>query len=482
MARAVQLSGLDAAFLAMEDAGGVYGHVGSVCVLDPSTAPEPLTLERLRVHLGSRMHLVPLMRRRLRSVPLGLDQPYWVADRHVDVSEHVHEVALPSPGDDRSLADVVAREHATPLDRSRPLWEITLLTGLDRGRVAVYSKIHHAAMDGVSGDDVLAAVLDAAPHGRDDVRPGASTDDPATFPSDLGVLTHSALSAALRPAHAARLGASLLVRAPDVASALSDRLPLLERLHRHEAGLPHPPLRAPHAPFNAPVSGRRTVGLADLPLDDVRAVKRRVDGTVNDVVMAVTAGALRRWLLAHDALPDEPLVAAVPVSLHAAGTDGRHRADRANQLSVMLAQLATHLGSPHERLDAAVASMRLAKHEQGAIPTSLLADTAGFAPPAIAGPGWRIAGALRLLERLNPFNLFVSNVPGPRIPLYYCGARLLRYYPLSVISHGQGLNVTVVSVERTLGVGLLACPDLVPDLDVLAGWFVEELAQLTGGR
>ncbi len=480
MSPAVQLSGLDAAFLAMEDADGVYGHVGSIIVLDPATAPEPLTLERLRAHLASRAYLVPLMRRRLRDVPLGIDEPWWVEDRPIDVTAHVREIALPPPGDTRVLADVVARQHARALDRSRPLWEIVLLTGLAHGRAAVYTKIHHAAMDGVSGDDVLAAVLDPTPAGRDAaaleaaVREAAGTVD---APGTLGLLGHGAVSALSRTAHAAHLGTSLLRRAPDVASAVGNRLPVVERLHRHEAGLPHPPLRAPHTPFNAPVGGRRVVGLADLSLDDITAVKRRVGGTVNDVVMAVTAGALRRWLVAHDALPSGPLVAAVPVSLHGRA-DGGHGAG-ANQLTVMLALLPTHLATPEERLDAAVAAMRLAKDEQAAIPTSFLADAAGITPPVLANPSWRVAGTVRLLEHINPFNLFVSNVPGPRIPLYYAGARVLRYYPVSAISHGQGLNVTVVSVERTLGVGLLACPDLVPDVDRLAGWFPDELAALT---
>ncbi len=226
-----QLTGLDAAFLAMETSA-VFGHVGSVCVLDPSTAPEPLTLERLTSLIERRLHLIPPFRRRLVSVPLGLDQPYWIEDPDFDVEFHVRELALPQPGDDRQLADQAARLHARPLDRSRPLWELYLIHGLAGGRQAVYTKVHHAAIDGVSGNDILAAVLDLTPEGRDDDDPTPWTGD--KVPGSLGLLARSAVSLAGHPVRAARVSYGLARSLPSLASTLRPRVPLIDRFLGHD--------------------------------------------------------------------------------------------------------------------------------------------------------------------------------------------------------------------------------------------------------
>src|SRR4051794_40658553 len=192
-----QLTGLDAAFLAMETPS-VYGHVGSICVLDPATAVEPLTLDRMTDLVQSRLHLVPPFRRRLVTVPLGLDQPYWIEDPDFDIEFHVRELALPEPGDDKQLAEQAARLHARQLDRNRPLWELYLIHGLDGGRVAVYTKVHHAAIDGVSGNDILAALLDLAPEGRpDDADPPEWVCDEQ--PGAVSMLARSIVSLTRQP-------------------------------------------------------------------------------------------------------------------------------------------------------------------------------------------------------------------------------------------------------------------------------------------
>lgn len=468
-----QLSGLDAEFLAMESRA-VFGHVGSVCVVDPSTAPEPFDLRRLTDHLASRLHLVPVFRRRVVGTPLGLDHPYWVDDPEFSLDYHVREIALPAPGDDDQLARQVARLHARPLDRARPLWELYLISGLAGGRAAVYSKIHHAAMDGVGGDAMLLALLDDTPTGRS--LPPAPGWDPAPLPGGIQLLARSAVSLAGRPARALQLGTDLVRHAPGLASAVLDRLPLPASLRPagpddalHPAGL-----RAPDTPFNAPITPHRRYAVADLSLTDVREVKRRAGVTVNDVVMALVAGALRRWLIDHDALPGSPLVAAVPVSVRSADD----RESYGNQVSAMLAALPTQTDDPLARLVAASAAMTAAKRAHGAIPPTLLADASDLAPPVLAVLGWRLAAQLGLMQRLNPWNLFVSNVPGPSVPLYYGGARLLGYYPVSAVSHGQGLNVTAFSYLDRLGFGLLADRSLVPDVDRLAGYLGAELALL----
>ncbi len=469
-----QLTGLDAAFLAMET-GSVYGHVGSVCVIDPSTASEPLTLDRLTRLVESRLHMIPPFRRRLVTVPLGLDQPYWIEDPDFDIEYHVRELALPAPGDDRQLAEQTGRLHARHLDRRRPLWELYLIHGLSGGRVAVYTKVHHAAIDGVSGNDILAALLDVSPDGREEGDVPEWQCDPQ--PSQLGMLARSAVSLTGHPVRAARMTYGLLRSAPALAASVPrPHLPVVDRLLGRDANvvLPGAGLRAPATPFNKPVGPHRRWAFRSLPFADVKAVKAALGITVNDVVMGLCAGALRRWLLDHDALPDSPLVSAVPVSVRTEEQKGTH----GNRVSMMMAALPTHLADPAERLRASHEAMKGAKDQHGALPADLLADVAQFAMPALAGQAARLSARLRLLERVNPFNLIISNVPGPNVPLYYGGARLTAYYPLSAVTDGQGLNITVMSYGGQLHFGLIADRELVPDLDRMAGYLADELADL----
>jgi diacylglycerol O-acyltransferase len=476
-----QLSGLDAAFLAMETSS-VFGHVGSVCVVEPSMVKGPLTLDSVTGLVAARLHLIPPFRRRLVRVPLGLDQPYWIDDPDFDIEFHVRELALPSPGNDRQLADQVARLHARALDRRRPLWELYLIQGLAGGRQAIYSKVHHAAIDGVSGNDILTALLDLSPDGRPEDASPPPVWQGETLPSAAGMLARSGLSLAGHPLRAARLGYGLARSLPAVATTMSrPRLPVVDSLftrltgHREPDVLSGGGLRAPRTPFNAPIGPHRRWAFASLPLAQVKDIKNAAGVTVNDVVMALSAGALRQWLVTHDALPDAPLVAAVPVSVRTdaqAGTAG-------NRVSSMIAPLPTHLADPLERLAAAHQAMSAAKDQHGALPAALLADVAEFAMPALAGQAARLAARLRLVERVNAFNLIVSNVPGPPIDLYYGGAKLLAYYPLSAIADGQGLNLTVMSHGTQLHLGLIADRELVPDLDAIATWFREELDVLS---
>jgi WS/DGAT/MGAT family acyltransferase len=238
--------------------------------------------------------------------------------------------------------------------------------------------------------------------------------------------------------------------------------------------MPTPPLRAPSTPFNKSIGPHRRWSFCSLSLADAKAVKNAAGGTVNDVVMAISAGALRTWLLRHDALPATPLVAAVPVSVRSEQQKGTH----GNRVSTMLAPLPTHLEDPVDRLRAAGESMRAAKEQFNALPADLLTDVTQFAMPALANQASRLAARLRLLERVNPFNLFVSNVPGPDIQLYCAGARLEAVYPLSAIAHGQGLNLTVLGVGGRLNFGALADRDLVPDVEVITDALAGELTAL----
>jgi len=475
-----QLTGLDGAFLAMET-HAVFGHVGSVCVLDPKTAPEDFTLEYLTRSIEERLPLVPLFRRRLAEVPFGLDQPWWIDDPDFDIEFHVRELALPRPGSDRQLADQVARLHGRPLDRSRPLWELYLISGLPDGHVAIYNKIHHSAVDGVSGGDILSALLDLTPKGRETPVPA----EPFTGeqpPGALSLLARSAASALRQPAHAVRVAGRLARSAPGMATAFRGPLagllpgPVARLLSGDTASplLPGATLRAPRTPFNAPVTPHRRWAFTELSLDDVKTVRRAAGLTVNDVVMALCAGALRRWLLDHDVLPEAPLVAAVPVSIR---TDDQ-RGAMGNQVSMMMAALPAHLGAPVDRLAAVHVAMLAAKEQHDAIPARLLADVSQFAMPVLANQAWRLSARLRLFERVAPYNLIISNVPGPDVPLYLAGAELLAYYPVSAIFDGNGLNITVMSYRGTLYFGLVACRELMPGLDDLAEYLRAELEEL----
>jgi diacylglycerol O-acyltransferase / wax synthase len=468
-----QLTGLDAAFLALETPA-VYGHVGSVSIVDVRALDEPFTLDGLTRFIAARLDQLPPFRRRLVTVPFGLDQPYWIDDPDFDLEFHVRELALPAPGDDAKLTEQVARLHARPLDRSRPLWELYLIHGLSGGRAAIYSKVHHAAIDGVAGTDLVTALLDLTPEGR----PGDET--PAAFqgesvPSGARLLASSVTSLARQPLRAARLAYGVARSLPALgAGPLRPRLPIIDDLLGRDAkvALASPGFRAPRTPFNDQVSPHRRWAFRDLPLADIKAVKDAAGLTVNDVIMAMCAGALRRWLLDHQALPDDPLVAAVPISIR--GEDDQH----GNRVSAMFAPLPTNLDDPAERLQVTGRVMRAAKDTHGAMSAELLTDVAQVTAPAVANQAARLNARLRLLERVNPFNLIISNVPGPRVPLYYAGAPLLAYYPLSAIAHGQGLNITVMSYLDTVFVGLLADRNLVEDLETMADHVTDELATL----
>ena len=477
-----QLTGLDASFLALETANAT-AHVGGVSILDPREAPEPLTLARLTDVLGERLPLVPVLRRKLQNVPLGLDQPYWVDDPDFDIEYHIRELALPRPGSDAQLTEQVARLHARPLDRSRPLWEIYLITGLARRRAAVYTKIHHAAIDGVSGTELLTVLLDLTPEGRE--TPAAAPFRPGRPPGPAqmaGVAALAAARLAWRPVQTVRLANQLVRVLPALAPAAGTFAGGLLGLNHGDGGVIATSAgRAPATPFNGPITQHRRVAFRSVDLGRVKQVKNAFGVSVNDVVMAMCAGALRRWLTEHGALPQAPLVAMIPVSVR----DPASRGALGNKVSAMLATLPTGTAEPERRLEIVHAATKIAKAQQAAIPQGLVDQISDFAPPALTARAARVVFATGLLHRLPPFNLCISNVPGPNVPVYLCGAKLLAHYPVSVITDGQGLNITVVGYLGQLHFGLVCCRELVPDIDALAGYLADELdllAEAAGQR
>jgi WS/DGAT/MGAT family acyltransferase len=446
------------------------GHVGGVCVLDPSEAPHELDLAALTDLMADRIPLVPVMRRKLLHVPLGLDQPYWIDDRDFDLEYHIRELALPRPGSDAQLCEQVARLHARPLDRSRPLWEIYLITGLDAGRIAVYTKIHHAAIDGVSGAELLTVLLDLSPDGRE--LPESKPFAPAAPPHRALLAARATARLAWRPVETARIARDLVRAIPTLAPALSPLVGGVVGLNRGDGSVISTSLgRAPATPFNKAITAHRRFAIRSVDLGTVKRVKNTFGVSVNDVVMAMCAGALRTWLSERDALPETPLVAMIPVSVR----DDSAKGKLGNRVSSMLAVLPTNVADPRQRLVVVHEATKVAKAQQAAIPQGLVDDISDFAPPALVARAARVVFATGLLHRLPPFNLTISNVPGPNVPVYLGGAKLLAEYPVSVITDGQGLNITVVGYLGRLHFGLIACRELVPDVDVLAGYLSDEL-------
>jgi diacylglycerol O-acyltransferase / wax synthase len=467
-----QLTGLDASFLVMETAT-TTGHVGGLSVLDPRGAPKPLTLARLTEVMAERLPLVPVLRRKLLNVPLGLDQPYWVDDPDFDIEYHVRELALPRPGSDAQLTEQVSRLHARPLDRSRPLWEIYLITGLAHRRAAVYTKIHHSAIDGASGAELLTVLLDLEPTGRE--LPPARPFRPERAPSWPELTARAVARLAWRPVQTVRLTNELVKVLPTLTPAMNTLVGGMLGLNRGDGAVISTTLgRAPATPFNKAITPHRRIAFRSVDLATVKTVKNAFGVSVNDVVMAMSAGALRRWLADHGALPNQPLISMIPVSVR----DPASRGALGNRVSAMLAMLPTNVTEPDMRVQIVHQATRIAKAQQAAIPQGLVDQISDFAPPALTARAARVVFATGVLHRVPPFNVTISNVPGPNVPVYLCGARMLAHYPVSVVTDGQGLNITLVGYLGQLHFGLVACRELVPDIDVLAGYLVDELALL----
>ncbi|MEP7092078.1 MAG: wax ester/triacylglycerol synthase family O-acyltransferase [Nocardioidaceae bacterium] len=478
-----QLTPLDAQFLNVESPTTV-GHVGSLVTLDPATAPGgEWNLDVVRDVLEPRLYLAAPFRQRLVEVPLGLGRPYWVDDPHFDIEFHLRELALPSPGTREQLGEQVARLHARQLDRSRPLWEGYVITGLEGGRAAFYSKVHHAAIDGVSGAEILETIMDLTPEPRE-VPPEDAPFVPRRMPSTFDLVRRGAWSMALNPLELlATVPQSLkyLDALPGAANFPGTRLisGSASLVGRALGGSGRPAvesreLKAPRTPLNGTITAHRRFSFGSLPMSEVKLVKNHFEMTVNDVVMALTAAALRRWLLDHDALPHTPLVAAVPVSIRTEDQNG----SGGNQVSVMLAELPTHIADPEERMQFMRESMGDAKRAFEAVPASLLQDLSALVPTALSGLAARALFKLATVPGVI-FNLFVSNVPGPQIPLYVAGAKVEGIYPVSAVTDMTGgLNITLFSYDGSLDFGLIACREMVPDVWNLIGYLEDAMTEM----
>jgi diacylglycerol O-acyltransferase len=463
-----RLTGLDASFLYLETPSS-HMHVAGLMILDPSSVEGGVSLEAVKAVYGARLHLAPPFRRRLAQVPLGLHHPLWIEDPDFDLDYHIRATALPSPGTAEQLATLVGRLSAIPLDRTRPLWEVWVIEGLEDGNVAVLSKVHHAAIDGASGNELTVALLDLTP----EIAEHEPDEEwvPDLVPSDIELLTYALTSLARQPVRVAR--------------ALSKTAGAAMAVRRHNREVPNlvpppSPFSAPRTSFNTAITPRRSFAFTSVSLPTVKAVKNATGSTVNDVVLGLCAGALRRYLDEHGEHPDGPLVAMVPVSVRSED----EKDAMGNRVSSMFASLATDVDDPIERLRVIHDCMAEVKVQQKAIGADTLGDWAEFAAPALAGRAARLYSRTRMADRHRPlFNVTISNVPGPPFPLYSIGARMVSNFPVGPIMDGGGLNMTVMSYLDQLDFGLQACPDVLPDVWSLAEGLqhaLDELVTATG--
>jgi diacylglycerol O-acyltransferase / wax synthase len=463
-----RLSGLDASFLYLE-APNLHMHLAMVMVLDPATVPGGYSFDRMQATIGERTRRNPVFQRRLVEVPFRLGHPVWVDDPDFDLDYHVRRAAVPTPGSLHELAELAAEIAGQQLDRTKPLWEVWVVEGMADDRIAIVVKMHHATVDGVAGTALLSAFFDLEPD-PGPARPAPDNLEERRIPSSLELVTEAVLTRAMRPFELA----TELVRT-------GYRVAGVGRIRRHLArrgmlGTAALPLTAPRISCNTAVTRHRTVALTQIGLDEVKRIKGATGTTVNDVVLAVGAGALRHYLQEGGELPDRPLVAVVPVAVRPGEASPRG----SNQVSSMFVQLPTHLADPLDRLHAVRESTSSAKEEHEVLGADMLRNWAEYASPVLFANAARFYSWMRLADRHRPIaNLVVSNVPGPDLPFYLGGAELLAGYPLGPVIDGMGLNITVMSYRRVLHFGIIAGREAMARVWDLADAVPAALAELS---
>ena len=454
-----QLSGLDASFLYLETPR-MHLHVAMCAVLDPRRMDEPLRYETIVEYIRQRVHLIPPFRRLLREDPLGLNHPFWVEDPDLDLIHHVRRVTLPTPGGARELGEMVGRINSAPLPRSRPLWEIWVIEGLDRGRIAMVAKVHHAAVDGSTGAGLLVNLFSFQPRAPKPKPPEAG--GPESVPSDIDMLRDAARARLRQPRRLVELAQKTVQAVRTVA----------DRRRGRDVEVGATPLRAPRVAFNGALAARRDAAFARLPLAGLKEIKHVADDAkLNDVILCICTGMLRRYLVAHADLPSEPLVATCPVSV------GGQRGS--NHVSAMFVPLPVQLDDPKARLGAIQRATRGAKVEHAAVGAEMLQDWAELAAPNAFELASHFYTRLKLADRHRPVhNLIVSNVPGPPVPIYFAGAELEAVYPMGPVLEGSGLNVTVMSYCGNVDFGFMVAKNLVPDVWTVADAVHESYLEL----
>lgn len=438
------LSSVDASFLYLETPETPL-HVGNLMLFELPEGYEGDYYEDVKQVFAQRLHLVPLFERKLMPMPFDLSDPVWVRDDDVELDYHVRHVTLRKPGTMAQLEALVARLHASQLDRSRPLWEVYVIDGLANGQIGYYFKGHHAGIDGKSGVEMNKVLYDPTPQPRA-MPPRRRQLAGGPLPGMAELLQAAVTNNAKQYAKAAEL-------LPGVAKAVAAAGQLALERANVKGGRSSNLGLAPKTLLNASATNQRSYATMSMPLADIKALGKRVGGTVNSVVMAMCSGALRRFLSERNALPAKPLIAVVPVSLRAPDDSSMN-----NQVSAIRVDLATEIDDPAERLKAIHASSEDAKALVKQLAPVLRMELPMFGSP------WLISGMASLMGRAElagrsppPANVLISNVPGVDHPLYLAGARLVHYYPVSNIAHGMGLNITVQSYNGLLDLAITAC-------------------------
>jgi diacylglycerol O-acyltransferase len=460
------LSGIDASFLHLETPE-MPMHVGSLNIFDLPEGYEGDFYDGVREHIASRMHLASVFESKLAQMPFELSNPVWVDDNDIDLDYHLRRVVLSKPGTFKQLEQLVGRLHSSLLDRSRPLWEFYVIEGLQTGQPAIYTKVHHAAVDGQAGVALAKAIYDLTAEPRPIKQPRRQRSN--QYQLGVAELATAAFQNTMQQY------VKLITTLPNALSAMASvAVPKFGDLAPTRFGLPNNWSFGPRTPLNVSITNQRSFAARSVSLDEVKQISKAAGVTINDIVMAASSSALRRYLADYGALPATSLTAAVPLSLREAGNT-----DLNNQVTMMLVSLATDVADPLERLKTINASSKSSKELTGSLKAAIPTDFPSFGAPWIMSGLALLFGRSKISDSIPPLaNVAISNVPGANIPLYMAGAKLATYFPVSIPSHGVALNITVQSYNGALDYGLTACRKAVPDVDEIADYLVEAHREL----
>ncbi len=456
------ISGLDATFLYGETPTSPM-HVGSVAILEGS-----LQFKDFRKVIMSRIHHIPKFRRRLMYVPFSIDHPYWVDDPDFNIDMHIKHVALPKNGDWKQLRKMASREFSEPLDQSRPLWSFTFVEGLDNlsqvkpGSVAIISKVHHVAIDGMAGAGLLAVLFNFGPDVKEIPEP--KPFKPKPLPNELSLLMKSSIDFAKNPLKFPKI----------IKESLEATVKAGFMTRAQHLDLPTAPFTAPKTPINGIISAERKWNTSIISLNRVKKLKNIMGTTVNDILLAICAGALRRYLKEKKKLPKKPLVAMVPIS-----TRGKEGGMDGNKLSAMLVQLATHIEDPIERLEKIYENTIKGKTYQGAAGAKTLSNLAESVPFGVANQAAQLYSRYNLAKMHNPvFNVVITNVPGPQIPIYLHGHKLLNIMGMAPIIDGMGLIITILSYQDQITISPTTDKKSMPDVNIFSDYILDSANEL----
>lgn len=463
-----QLNAQDAQFLYMESENNLT-HVTGVSIFDPSTAPDGVVrFKDIISHVEGRLHTSPLFRRKLVRVPFELDYPYWVEDKYFDIEYHIRHGRLPEPGDWRQFCIHLARYHSRPLDMGRPLWEMYVIEGLGRiaglpkGSYAIATKIHHATIDGASAMKFFAALNDIDAQGTPAIALESHDTELASEPAFPEMIARAMVNNIKSPV---RMADTLFRAAP----ALYDTARKAVQSDSRDK------TTVPDTRFNVPVSPHKVFDATHYPLATLKQIKSCVPGaTINDVVLTICGGALRRYLMTHSELPRNPLVAWVPINARS-GAPG-DADEPGNNISAMTAPIATDISDALKRLEKIRGTTKKSKEAKAGLSARLMTDMTKHIPAATQVMASRLV--LKAALKTRVCNLFISNVPGPQTDMYMNGARILRNFGLAPLGDGMGLFIATPSHNGEMTFNVISCREIMPDIDYFVSCLDEEFAAL----